>query len=223
MNLSIALKSGKVSVIRILVADDHPVIRRGIRQIISETDDIVVADEASNGWEVLEKVSNKEYDLLLLDLSMPGRDGMDVLKQLRNEKPALPVLILSIHPEEEYAVQALKAGASGYLTKESAPDELVAAIRKVSAGGKYVSHSLAEKLVSYVQSESQPLPHKILSGREYQVMRMIASGKRVSEIAAELSLSVKTISTYRTRILGKMKLKTNAELTHYALKSHLIE
>ena len=208
--------------LKILIADDHPVFRRGLKQIIAETTDIVVADEAADGLEVLSKVKVGDFDVVLLDISMPGKTGIEVLAQLKYERPKLPVLMLSMHPEEQYAVRALRAGASGYLTKESAPDELVAAIRKVSTGGKYVSSSLAERLASLLQKAEQ-LPHDILSRREYQVMCLMASGKTVSEIAKELSLSVKTISTYRSRILEKMKMKNNAELTRYAINNSLID
>jgi two-component system invasion response regulator UvrY len=206
---------------KILIADDHAVVRRGLKQIIAETPDIMVADEATNGWEVLDKIKEDAYDVILMDIAMPGKDGIDVLTQLKYERPELPVLMLSMYPEEQFAVRALKAGASGYLTKESAPDELVTAIRKVSAGGKYVSSALAEKLVSILQ-ETERLPHEALSNREYKVMCLIASGKTVTEIAGELSLSVKTVSTYRSRILEKMKMKNNAELTYYAIKNQLV-
>ena len=209
--------------LKILIADDHPVFRRGLKQIIAETTDIVVADEAADGLEVLNKVKVGDFDVVLLDISMPGKTGIDVLAQLKYERPKLPVLMLSMHPEEQYAVRALRAGASGYLTKESAPDELVGAIRKVSTGGKYVSASLAEKLASIVQKEGEELPHQTLSDRELHVMCLIASGKTVSEIAKGLSLSVKTISTYRSRILEKMKMKNNAELTRYAINNSLID
>jgi DNA-binding NarL/FixJ family response regulator len=209
--------------LKILIADDHPVFRRGLKQIIAETTDIVVADEAADGLEVLNKVKVGDFDLVLLDISMPGKAGIDVLAQLKYERSKLPVLMLSMHPEEQYAVRALRAGASGYLTKESAPDELVAAIRKVSTGSKYVSASLAEKLASIVQKGCEELPHQTLSDRELRVMCLIASGKTVSEIARELSLSVKTISTYRSRILEKMRMKNNAELTRYAINNSLID
>ena len=209
--------------LRILIADDHPIVRRGLRQTIAETSDMVVADEASNGWEVLSEVRASYYDVVLLDISMPGRSGVDILRELKNKRPRLPILILSIHPEEQYAVSALRAGASGYLTKESAPDELVAAIRKVSMGGKYVSSSLAEKLASDLETSDEQPAHKTLSDREYQVMCMVASGKTVTEIAQELSLSVKTISTYRSRILEKMKMKNNVELAYYAIKNRLVD
>ncbi len=209
--------------LKILIADDHPVFRRGLKQIIAEASDMVVADEASDGREVLSKVRAGNYDVVLLDISMPGRNGIDVLAQLICEKPRLPVLMLSMHPEEQYAVRALRVGASGYLTKESAPEELVAAIQKVSTGGKYVSASLGEKLASIVQHEAEQLPHERLSHREYQVMCLIASGRAITEIAKELSLSVKTISTYRSRILQKMKMKNSSELTRYAISKSLID
>ena len=209
--------------LRILIADDHPVFRRGLKQIIQETADMMVADEAVDGREALRKAETGDYDVVLLDISMPFKNGVDVLSQLKKERPTLPVLMLSMHPEEQYAVRALRAGASGYLTKESAPEELVAAIRKVSTGGSYVSVSLAEDLASMVQSSRERLPHEALSSREYQVMCMIASGKTVSEAARELALSVKTISTHRARILGKMKLRNTAELIRYATKNQLVE
>jgi DNA-binding NarL/FixJ family response regulator len=209
--------------LKILIADDHPVFRRGLKQIIAETTDMVVAGEATNGWEALSKVRTGDYDLVLLDISMPDKDGMDVLTQLKNERPALLVLMVSMHPEEQYAVRALKAGASGYLTKESAPEELIVAIRKVSTGRKYVSSALAERLAALLQEDAEVLPHEALSSREYQVMCMIALGKKATEIAKELSLSVKTISTYRSRILEKMKKKNNAELTRYAINNRLVD
>ena len=209
--------------LRILIADDHPVFRRGLKQIIEEASDLVVAAEAANGAEALREARAGDYDVVLLDITMPVKNGVDVLSQLKHDRPALPVLMLSMHPEEQYAVRALRAGASGYLTKESAPEELVAAIRKVSAGGKYVSASLAEHLASIVQSAGESLPHETLSRREYQVMCLIAAGKTVSEVARELSLSVKTVSTYRARILEKLQMKNNAELMRYATQNQLVE
>ena len=209
--------------LRVLIADDHPIVRQGLKQIIAETPDMIVVEEASNGLEVLSKVGASNCDVVLLDISMPGRNGVDILRQLKNERPQLHVLILSIHPEEQYAVRALRSGASGYLTKESAPDELIIAIRKVSMGGKYVSSSLAERLAYELASIDDQLPHNTLSNREYQIMLLIASGKTITEIAEELSLSIKTISTYRSRILEKMKMKNNAELTYYAIKNHLVD
>ena len=209
--------------LRVLIADDHPIVRQGLKQIIAETPDMIIVEEASNGLEVLSKVGASNCDVVLLDISMPGRNGVDILRQLKNERPQLHVLILSIHPEEQYAVRALRSGASGYLTKESAPDELITAIRKVSMGGKYVSSSLAERLAYELASIDDQLPHNTLSNREYQIMLLIASGKTITEIAEELSLSIKTISTYRSRILEKMEMKNNAELTYYAIKNHLVD
>ncbi|MCX5856724.1 MAG: response regulator transcription factor [Deltaproteobacteria bacterium] len=208
--------------IKILIADDHPIVRAGFKQVISDMPDMLVADEAANGQEVLNYIRKKDYDLVLLDISMPGRSGLEVLKDLKSEKPKLPVLILSIYPEEQYAIRALRAGASGYMTKASAPNELIAAIRKISEGGKYISASLAEKLAYYLDGDASKPPHETLSDREYQVMLMIASGKTVTEIADELCLSVKTISTYRTHILDKMKMKNNAEITLYAVQNKLV-
>ena len=209
--------------IKILIADDHPVVRKGLKEIIEKTPSMMVSDEASNGQETLEKVRKSDFDIVLLDISMPGRSGLEILKELKSEKPELSVLILSMHPEEQYAVRVLKAGASGYLTKESAPDELIAAIKKASIGRKYVSSSLAEKLALYLEIDDERPLHETLSDREYEVMCMIASGKTITEIARELFLSIKTISTYRSRILEKMGMKSNAELTHYALKHELVE
>jgi DNA-binding NarL/FixJ family response regulator len=209
--------------IKILVGDDHAIVREGLKQIVAETSDMVVAGVAANGQQVLDQVKENDWDLVLLDIAMPGRGGLDILKQLRSERPGLPVLMLSIYPEEQYAVRALKAGASGYLTKESAPEELIAAIRKVSQGKKYVSSSLAEKLAVYLETDTEKKVHEMLSDREYQVMLMIASGKTVKIIADELSLSVKTISTYRARTLEKMGMKNNAELTYYAVKQGLVD
>ncbi len=208
--------------IKVLVADDHTIVRKGIEQIIVETDDIVVADEARNGQEVLEKVLKNDYDLVLLDISMPGKDGLDVLKELKNRRPKLAVLMLSMYPEEQYAVRALRSGASGYLTKDSAPDELIAAIRKVSSGRKYISVSLAEKLAAKLELHQAQALHEQLSDREYQIMCMIASGKTQTKIADALSLSIKTISTYRTRLLKKMRMKSNAEITRYAIENKLV-
>lgn len=209
--------------IRILVADDHAIVRQGLKQIVADTPDMVVADEASSGLGVLEKVLKNDYDVLLLDITMPGRSGLDILKDLKTLRPRLPILVLSMHPEEQYAVRVLKAGVSGYLTKESAPDELIAAIRKVSTGGKYVSSSLAEKLAADLVTGAEKPLHEALSDREYQVMYLIASGKTVKEISEELLLGVKTISTYRSRILQKMQMKSNAELIRYALENRLLD
>ncbi len=206
--------------IRILIADDHPIVRRGIRDILSESLDIGATDEASHGQEALRMIHDNNYDLVLLDIAMPGRNGLEVLKDIKREKPGLPVLVLSVYPEEQYAIRALKAGASGYLTKESAPEELIKAIWKACRGGKYVTSSLAEKLASNLDDLGKP-PHETLSEREYQVLLMIASGKSLTEIAEELFLSVKTVSTYRSRLLDKMDMKSNAELARYILENHL--
>ena len=208
--------------IRILIADDHEVVRRGLKQILAETPDMIVTDEAVQGEEVLDKVNCKAFDVVLLDISMPGKSGLDVLKQLRSIRPQLPVLVLSIYPEEQYAIRVLKAGASGYLTKESAPEELISAIRKVSSGRKYITPSLAEKLAHQLDLTSERPLHEILSDREYQVMVMIASGKTAKEMAESLSLSVKTVSTYRSRIIEKMGMKNNAELVRYAIQNNLL-
>ncbi len=209
--------------IKLLIADDHAVVRKGIKQILAETPDIVVADEAGNGDEIYAKLAKKNYDMLLLDISMPGKDGLEILKELKRQKPSLAVLMLSMFPEEQYAVRALKSGASGYLTKDSAPDELIAAIRKVNSGGKYVSAFLAEKLADRVGVKFETYPHERLSDREFQVLCMIASGKTVKQIGEELSLSIKTVSTYRMRLLEKMEMKNNSELTRYALENKLAQ
>lgn len=208
--------------IRILVADDHTVVREGIKQILAGQDDMIVEDEAASGQEVLQKVTQKNYDLILLDISMPGRSGLEILDDLKTLHPKIPILILSMHPEEQYAVRTLRAGAAGYLTKASAPQELISAIQKVSRGGKYVTVSLAEKLAFELDAGAEKPRHEKLSNREYQVMLMLASGRSVREVAEELCLSAKTISTYRTRILEKMDMKKNAELTLYAVKNNLI-
>jgi two-component system invasion response regulator UvrY len=208
--------------IKVLIADDHTLVRKGLKQILLETEDIERVDEAKDGKETMNKVSRNKYDLVLLDISLPGRSGIDVLKQLKCIKPTLPVLILSMHPEEQYAVRSLRAGAAGYLTKESAPEELLKAIKKVADGGKYITSSLAEKLAGDIGPDVEKPLHEILSDREYQVMCMIASGKTVKEVADDLNLSVKTISTHRSRILRKMRMDNNAQITHYAIKHGLV-
>jgi two-component system, NarL family, invasion response regulator UvrY len=209
--------------IKILIADDHRIVREGLKQILAETQDMIVTDEANNAQEVLKKVWDNDYDVLLLDISMPGRSGLDILKEIKSDRPKLSVLVLSMYSEEQYALRALRAGASGYMTKESAPDELIEAIRKVSTGRKYISPSVAEKLAFSLESGDERPPQETLSDREFQVMCMIASGKTIKAIGDELSLSVKTVSTYRARILEKMRMKNNAELTHYAIQNKLVE
>jgi DNA-binding NarL/FixJ family response regulator len=197
-------------------------VRQGVKQILADVSDMVVKDEAQNSSETLEKVLQHDYDVVLLDISMPGRSGLEVLEDIKNQRPKLAVLILSMHPEEQYAIRALRSGASGYLTKASAPQELIGAIRKVAGGGKYVTSSLAEKLADELEIDTEKQPHELLSNREHQVMLMLAAGKSVSDIADELCLSVKTISTYRTRVMEKMGMKKNAELTLYAVRNKLI-
>jgi two-component system, NarL family, invasion response regulator UvrY len=208
--------------IRVFIADDHTLFREGLKKIIAGTSDITVAGEASNGNEVLARIKEEKFDVLVLDIAMPGKDGLEVLKEVRVRQPGLPVLILSMFPEEQYATRVLKAGASGYLTKESAPDVLILAVKKAARGEKYVSPSLAERLASGLSNDSKKLPHERLSDREHQIMCLIASGRRMKEIALQLSLSPTTISTYRTRILEKMGMGSNAELTLYASQNHLI-
>jgi len=208
--------------IRILIADDHPIVREGYKKILMSQPDMDVTGEAGNGQEVLDLIQKKDFDLILLDISMPGRSGLEILKELKGQKPHLPVMILSIYPEEQYAVRAFRDGASGYLTKASTPKELISAIRKVSQGGRYVTEALAEKLTYFLHGDVDKAPHEKLSDREYQVMLLIASGKTVTQIAEELCLSVKTISTYRRHILEKMQFATNAEITMYAIQNKLL-
>ena len=209
--------------IRVLIADDHAIVREGLKQILADTKDIVVAGHAENGNEAIRLSRDDICDVLLLDISMPDRSGIDVLKQVRKESPKLAILMLSMHREDQYAIRSLKAGAAGYLNKQSAPAELVTAIRQVASGRKYVSAALAQELANQVNVDHEIAPHETLSDREYQTLVMIASGKTVGDIAAELVLSVKTISMYRSRLLQKMKLRHNAELTHYAIKNKLVE
>jgi DNA-binding NarL/FixJ family response regulator len=208
--------------IKILIADDHAVVIRGIKQILSEEADMQVLGEASNANEIFEKLYKEEWDVLILDITMPGKSGLDSLIEIKQKKPDLAILILSMHPEEEIAIRALKTGASGYLNKDSVPGELIRAIRKVAAGGKYITSNLAETILMNMQKESDKPLHEGLSEREFQVLCLLASGHSLSKIAEELSLSIKTISTYRSRILEKMNLKTNVDLTHYAIKNKLV-
>jgi two-component system, NarL family, invasion response regulator UvrY len=207
---------------KILLADDHAVVRRGLKQILTDEFKNASYGEARNAQEALDLVWKQNWDVVVLDITMPGRSGLDVLQEIKRSKPRLPVLVLSMHPENQFAVRVLKSGASGYMTKESAPDELVGAVKRVLAGGRYVSNTLAENLAASL-SVNQKAPQEKLSDREFQVLRLIASGRMVSEIAGELSLSVKTISTYRARILEKMGMKNNAELMHYAIQHRLVE
>jgi DNA-binding NarL/FixJ family response regulator len=209
--------------IKILIADDHPLFREGLKHILAGCPDFTAADEASNGQEVFEKVWKNEYDMVLLDIAMPGTPGLEVLKRLKNEKPKLPVLVLSMYPEEQYAVRVIKAGASGYLTKQSASEELITAIRRISGGRKYITPSIAERLADDVEPAAEKPLHDTLSDRELEVFRMIAAGKTTIQMAEGLFLSVKTISTYRSRILEKMQMKTNAELIHYAIKHNMFD
>ncbi|SHO49147.1 response regulator [Desulfopila aestuarii] len=208
--------------LKILTADDHAVVRAGVRQILSESKDMRGVVEAETGAEAVRQAALGHFDVILLDVSLPDKNGLEVLKMLRQQNPDQAVLMLSMHPEEQYAIRALKAGARGYLTKESAPAELVSAVRKVSKGGRYISLAMAEKLAFYLDQDQQLMPHQLLSDREYQVMLMIAGGKTVSEIADELGLSVKTISTNRVRAMQKMAMRHNAEFTYYAVKEGLV-
>lgn len=207
---------------RILVADDHAIVRKGLVQIIADTLDLKVTAEASSGGEVLDLIRKQSFDVVVLDLNMPDQSGLDTLKQMKAEHPDLPVLVLSMYGEEQYAVRVLRAGASGYLTKESAPDQLVNAIRKVADGRKYVSPAVADSLLNLIDGDADQPLHATLSDREFQVMRFLASGKSVTEIAELLALSVKTVSTYRSRVLEKMNMTSNAELARYALSHELI-
>ncbi|BBJ24663.1 response regulator [Candidatus Nitrotoga sp. AM1P] len=209
--------------IDILVVDDHALIRKGMKQILNDTEDIRVTGEAENGMQAIKMTQENIYDLVLLDISMPDKNGIDVLKQLKLNNPQLPVLILSMHEENQYALRSLKAGAAGYLSKQSAPTQLVNAIRQVACGKKYISNELAEELANGLSQGYQELLHQTLSNREYQTLCLMASGKSLSEMAEALSLSAKTVSVYRARLLEKMKLKNNAEAVRYAIMNHLIE
>jgi DNA-binding NarL/FixJ family response regulator len=207
----------------ILIVADHAIVRAGLRQIISGVSDVAVADEAGGAVEALAKIRENGYSMVVLDISTPGKSGVDVLKEIRHEHPKLPVLMLSMCREDQYAVRALRSGASGYVTKDSAPEDLVTAIRTVAAGRKYISSDLAERVAFNLNAYMKKERHEILTDREYQVLCTIASGKTMSEVASQLSLSVKTISTYRSRILEKMQFKNNAELINYAIRNHLVE
>jgi two-component system, NarL family, invasion response regulator UvrY len=208
---------------RILIADDHPIVRRGLKQILAEESDICEIGEARTGQEVLQQLRGQIWDAVVLDVNLPDRSGLDILREIRERNPRLPVLILSMHPEDQFAVRVVKAGASGYLTKDSAAEELVKALRRILSGGKYISPTLAEQLAEALTGETEKPAHEKLTDREYLVLCRIGSGRTVSEIAEELQLSVKTVSTYRTRILEKMDLRTNAELTSYAVRNGLVK
>ncbi|MCX7787335.1 MAG: response regulator transcription factor [Spirochaetes bacterium] len=208
--------------LKIVIADDHPLIRKGLKQILGESLYIEKVEEAGDGEELMGLLRKGTYDVVVLDISLPGKDGLELLKDLKHQYPTLPVLILSIQPEEQYAIRALRSGASGCLNKASAPEELVAAIRRLASGGTYITPTVEELLLKDLKRTKGELPHQSLSDREYQVFILLASGKTPSEIACKLSLSVKTVSTYRARLLEKMGLKTNAELTQYAFKHGLI-
>ena len=209
--------------IRVLIVDDHAIVRRGLRQIVAETGDIVVNGEAETGSQAIKTARQEDFDVMLLDISLPDKNGIEVLKQIKKEKPKLAVLMLSMHGEREFAVRALKAGASGYLTKQSAPAQLVTAIRHVAAGKKYVSPALAEELANALGVDTEKPLHETLSDREFQTLRLIASGKTLSGMSAELCLSPKTISVYRSRLLEKLKLKNNSDLIRYAIKNRLAD
>lgn len=209
--------------IKILLADDHTIVREGLRELLEDTPDMEVNCEASNGQEAISRLSHSDCDLVILDISFPGRNGLDILKQIKCIKPKLPVLILSMYPEEEYGVRSLRAGASGYLTKASDSEELIKAIREVARGRRYITSSLAEKLLFELDESGKKPLHEKLTDREFQVMCMIASGKRIKDIADALSLSVKTIDTYHARTLRKMNMRNNAQLIRYALKHSLVE
>lgn len=208
--------------IRVLIVDDHPVVRKGLQQILAEEPDIAAAVEAENATQMLRMVGEGQWDIVVLDITLPDRSGLEALKDLKAMRPDLPVLILSMHPEDQYALRVLKAGAAGYMNKDSASEELASAVKKVVGGGRYVSPSMAEKLAALVGEDYAHLPHESLSDREYQVMCMLASGRRLKEVAEELCISSKTVSTYRARVLEKMGMSSNAELTYYAVKNGLI-
>ena len=211
------------AIIRVFIADDHAIVREGLKQILADTKDIIVAGEAENGHDAIKRFRASKCQVMLLDISLPDRSGIDVLKQIKKEKPELAVLMLSMHREDQYAIRSLKAGAAGYLTKQSAPRELVNAIRQVAEGLKYISAALAQELANTVGEDHETALHETLSDREYQTLVLIASGKTVGAIAEELKLSAKTVSEYRARLLLKMKLKNSAELTHYAIRNQLVE
>jgi two-component system, NarL family, invasion response regulator UvrY len=207
--------------IRVLIGDDHAIIRSGLKQILSEENNSFSYGEAANGQSVLDKISKEKWDIVILDISMPGLNGIETLKEIKKVKPKLPVLVLTVHSEDQFALRSIKSGASGYLTKDAAPAELIKAINKIVTGGKYINEQIAELLADDIERDTNKPLHENLSDREFEVMRLIASGRTAKQIADELALSVKTVSTYRARLLDKMGLKTNAELTRYAIQNKL--
>lgn len=207
---------------KIIIADDHAIVREGLKQILLRSNLIKTVDETENGEDLLAAIARKSYDVVILDISMPGRNGLEILKEIKKQRYQAPILMLSIHPEEQFAVRAIKNGAAGYLMKDSAPDELISAIETVASGRKFITPSLAEKLADLLEESPNEKPHEILSDREFQIFRLIAMGKQVSDIAPELNLSVKTISTYRTRIIEKTGFANNAEITRYAIENKLV-
>ena len=209
--------------VRVLIVDDHAIVREGLKRILADAPELRVAGEAASGPEAIDLVREQSWDVMLLDISLPGANGLEVLRAVKDLAPKLPVLILTMYPEDQYALRMLRAGAAGYLTKEGAPAQLVTAIRKVASGGKYISAAVAEKLAWELERRKQPATHEDLSNREFEILRLIASGKTVSQIAQQLRLSVKTVSTYRMRLLTKLNMKSNAELTHYAVRQGLAE
>jgi DNA-binding NarL/FixJ family response regulator len=209
--------------IKVFIVDDHEIIREGLKKILKEETDLVVVGEAQNGDEVLEHIKDIDCDIMLLDMNMPGRSGLDLIGDLKNLKPNMHVLVLSIHPEDKFALRTLKAGASGYVCKDTALEELVIAIRKVFSKGRYISTTLAEQLAFDFMPDKEQLPHETLSGREQEIMVMLATGKKVKDIAADLNLSISTVFTYRVRIFEKLKIKSNVELTHYAITNKLVD
>lgn len=209
--------------IRVLIADDHRILREGLKQLLGECSDIEVGGEAENGFDALDKIRRENWDVVVMDMSMPGKSGVDLIRQVKTEKPKLPILVLSMHKEDVYALRTLKAGASGYLSKDSASAELVKAIRKVAGGGVYINNNIAEKLAIGLMPTSDALPHTLLSDREYQIFLMLVSGKGITEIGDELHVSVKTVSTHKTRIMQKMNITTLSGLVKYAIKHHLLD
>lgn len=213
----------KAGDVRVLVVDDHTIVREGLKRILADAPELQVAGEAASGTEAIQMVREGRWDVMLLDVSLPGANGLEVLRAVKEHDPKLQVLVLTMYPEDQYALRMLKAGAAGYLTKEGAPGQLVTAIRKVAAGGKYISAAVAEKLAWELEGKKRAATHEELSNREFEILRLIASGKTVSQIAQDLHLSVKTVSTYRMRLLMKLHMKSNAELTHYAIKGGLVD